>query len=228
MSKQFLAEYETDATEVKIGARDFNFFVPGSIDRFTNTQDIFRNFPLWAKIWEASLILADYLAAMPFKPEKRFLEIGAGLGVVGIVAASFGHNIIMTEYNKDARNFARANAQKNLSREHPNLQIVKLDWNKPHITGRFDYIIGSEVIYNQKDFKPLLKLFRDYLKPGGEVILSEGIRKTSLEFFKKMEESFQIKARKKSLRSKDKKIEVVLARMRSKISVNDEKNSLER
>ena len=179
------------------------------------------------RIGEAKKTKTNKARAIPVKPEKRFLEIGAGLGVVGIVAASFGHNIIMTEYNKDARNFARANAQNNLSREHPNLQIVKLDWNKPHITERFDYIIGSEVIYNQKDFKPLLKLFRDYLKPGGEVILSEGIRKTSLEFFKKMEESFQIKARKKTLRSKNKKIEIILARMKPKISVSGEKNSLE-
>ena len=88
-------------------------------------QDIFQNFPLWIKIWEASLVLAEYLAGMEAEEGKRLLEIGCGIGVVGIVASSFGHHLTMTEYNQDALNFARANA---LLNEASSLETRTLEW----------------------------------------------------------------------------------------------------
>ncbi len=216
--ESFHKRYETDTTDLLIRGRHFSFLVPKSLDRFLDPADVFHNFPLWSKIWEASVILSDHLARMKVDPEKRFLEIGCGLGLVGIVASSFGHRVTMTEYNSDALNFARANAETNPPHANSNLEIMQLDWNAQQLEGLFDYIVGSEVIYNEKDYQPILGLFNTYLKPGGEVILSEGIRKTSIEFFKQMEDSFEIRARKKVLRSKDKEIKVILCKMKPKPS----------
>jgi 16S rRNA G1207 methylase RsmC len=168
---------------------------------------------LWIKIWEASIILADYLAGLNFEPEKRFLEIGCGLGLVGIVASAFGHHVTITEYNQDALNFARANA---LLNKVSNIEIKEMNWNKPQLQGSFDCIIGSEIIYKESDFQSILSLFRTYLKDGGEIILAEGIRKTSMKFMRQMGDSFNIKAQKRIFRSKDREIMVMLCRMRLK------------
>ena len=51
---------------------------------------------------ESILVLSGYLAGLPPDVNRRFLEIGAGVGLVSIVAATFGHQITMTEYNSDA------------------------------------------------------------------------------------------------------------------------------
>ena len=216
LKNKFLSKYETNVSELKIGDKDFRFFVPRTIDRFINSKKLMNKFPLWARIWEASFILADYVARMPLEPEKSFLEIGGGMGIVSIVAASFGHDITMTEYDKNALNFAKANAELNLSSASQNLKIMDLDWHKPEIDRQFDYIIGSEVIYKEESFTSLLKLFMKYLKPGGEVILSETVRKTSMEFFKQAGKFFDIRAQKKRLRTEDEETVIILAIMKMK------------
>jgi len=197
--ESFQKQYETDTKDLTIRGRSFHFFVARSLESFVDSQDIFNDFPLWIKIWEASIILADYLAGLKVEPEKRFLKIGCGLGLVGIVASAFGHHVTATEYNRDALNFAHANA---LLNKASNIEIKEMNWNKPHLKGSFDTIIGSEIIYKESDFPSILNVFRSYLKDGGEIILAEGIRKTSMEFMRRMGDSFNITAQKRVFRSK--------------------------
>ncbi len=209
--ESFKQEYETDTADIVIRNRKFSFFVPKSLDRFIDPENVFNNFPLWAKIWEPCLILADYLASMPVNPEKRFLEIGGGLGLVGIVASSFGHKVTMTEYNHDALNFANANAH--INNCSSNIEIKELDWNKPELKGTFDRILGCEIIYKKESFYPILRLFRTYLKEDGEILLSERARKSSMEFFRQMSEHFNIKAQKKIIRNGSEEIHMMMCRM---------------
>ncbi len=204
---------ETEEKSVGIRGRSFTILTPKFIEGYIDSQDPLHDFPLWAKVWEASWVLADFLAGMPVEPEKRLLEIGCGLGLVGVVAASFGHKVIMTEHNPEAIEFARANAEMNHCED---MEIIDLDWNSPSFYGRFDTLVGSEVVYHEKDFEPLRRLFERLLKPEGEVILCEGIRRTSLDFFKEMQRHFDLKAQQKSIRSPEKTVLVILCRMKRK------------
>jgi 2-polyprenyl-3-methyl-5-hydroxy-6-metoxy-1,4-benzoquinol methylase len=204
---------ETEEKTVVIRGRKFTLLTPKFIEEYIDPENPLHDFPLWAKAWEASWVLADFLAGLPAEPGKRFLEIGCGLGLVGIVAASFGHEVLMTEHNPDAIEFARANAEIN---HCAGTEIIDLDWNNPFLYGQFDAIVGSEVVYHEKDFEPLRNLFGRFLKPGGEVILCEGIRRTSLDFFKEMQRHFDLKAQQKSLRSPEKTVPVILCRMKPK------------
>jgi len=208
--ESFNQKYETETNEVVVKDRKFQILLPRFLTGFINPQDVFHEFPLWAKIWQASWVLADYLATMPVAAKKQFLELGAGVGLVSIVAASFGHRITMSEYNHDALQFARANAHIN---DCPGLPIVELDWNRPQLPGRFDYIVASEVIYKEEDCRPLMKLLKACLKPDGEVILAGEMRKSSMDFYKELANLFNIKVQKKVLRSDDEKINIYLFRM---------------
>ena len=208
--ESFYQDYETETNEVVVKDRKFQILLPKSLTGFINTHDVFHEFPLWAKIWRASWVLADYLAAIPVAAKKKFLEFGAGVGLVSIVAASFGHRITMSEYNFDALQFARANAHIN---DCPGLPVVELNWNRPQLPGRFDYIVASEVIYKKEDCRPLMKLLKAALKPDGEVILAGEMRKSSMDFYTEFESSFNIKVQKKILRSADEEISIYLFRM---------------
>ncbi|HBN26101.1 MAG TPA: methyltransferase [Desulfobacteraceae bacterium] len=212
---QFYRDYETEQIPIVINKKKFNFLIPKTIDRFINKDNLFNEFPLWAKIWEATSIMAAHMADLPPEPSKIFLEIGAGIGVAGIVAACFGHRIVISEYNPDALNFAKANA---LINNCHNLKIKYLDWNKPLCNDSFDQIIGSEVIYKKRDIKNLLNLFNKYLKPGGEILLAEGIRTTGLIFKEEMERYFYIKVKKTTLRTNDSSKQFLLFQMKSRIS----------
>lgn len=212
----FQQNHPTQTEEVVVRNRRYRLLLPKTLDSFIDPDDPMRDFPLWAKIWEASLVLADALAGMPPAPSRQILEIGCGAGLVGIVAASFGHRVTMTEYNPDALAFAQANAELNLSDSSGKLKIQRLDWHRPDLEGPFDLIIGSEVVYSERDFEPLERLFKTFLGPGGEVILAEGMRRTSMAFLQRLSESWQIEARRMTLRSQEKSMPVILARLQRK------------
>jgi predicted nicotinamide N-methyase len=212
----FLNAYATDIVEAAVRERRFSFFTPKSIDRFIDPRDGLQNFPLWAKVWEAALVLADEIARIPPTPGARILEIGCGLGVAGIVASAFGHEVTLTEHDPHALAFARANAERNLPDPSSRPRILKLDWMRPELNGVFDMIVGSEVVYSERDYEPLLSLFKTLLQPGGKVLLAEGVRATSLEFFRRMQEHFDIRAKKKVMRSSEKEVTVILCSMTPK------------
>jgi predicted nicotinamide N-methyase len=180
----FQKQYQTDSTEVVVAEQKFHLLMPRCIERFIDPMDPLHNFPLWSKIWQASLVLADYLARLPVDPAKRFLEIGSGVGLVSIVATRTGHLITLTEYDPHALNFARANAQLNKCYD---LAIRSLDWFTPDLDESYDYIVGSEVLYKKRVFPALLKLFKNVLNPEGKVILAGEIRKTDLAYYKVMQ-----------------------------------------
>jgi predicted nicotinamide N-methyase len=208
--ESFRKEHETDTVEVVVSGRKFEILLPKNLLKFIDAHDVLHEFPLWAKIWQASWVLAGYLAEMPVAAGKRFLEIGAGVGLVSIVAACSGHRITMTELNPDALQFARANA---LINGCPNLKILALDWNRPRLQNQFDYIVASEISYRKEDLQPLLGLFKNYLKPGGEVILAGEMRGLSKEFYRSLETVFQIRVQKKILRSGSETTNIFLFRM---------------
>ncbi|MBR9987697.1 MAG: methyltransferase [Desulfosarcina sp.] len=208
--EQFHRTYDTATTPVTINGQTLRLFTPASIDRFINPDDVMDNFPLWAKIWEASGVLADHLAGMLPDPTKTMLEIGCGLGMVGIVAARAGHRITMTELNPDALNFARANA---LVNDCPDLAIERLDWNAPQLDGRFDTIVGSETVYKTEDIDGLEAMFDRYLNPGGTIILAEGVRRTGVDFWDRMRDRYDVKARRQILRSDQGATHMVLFRL---------------
>ncbi len=116
----------------------------------------------------------------------------------------------MSEYSHDALQFARANA---LINECPRLPVIELDWNRPQLTDRFDYIVASEVTYKKEDCRPLVNLLKACLKPDGEVILAGEMRKSSMDFYKELANLFNIKVQKKVLRSDDEEIGIYLFRM---------------
>ena len=212
--KQFYQTYETEAAGVVINGRKFSILLPRYLDRFIDPTDVFHDFPLWAKIWKASWVLSGYLAELPPDVNQRLLEIGAGVGLVSIVAATFGHQITMTEYNSDALNFARANACLN---NCPDLPIKKLDWNHPRLKDHFDLIVAAEVIYDEASFPPLIRLFKSNLKPGGEIILASEIRASGKDLFGLFKSDFDITVAKKTLRSETVAIPIVLLKMRNKV-----------
>ncbi len=212
----FHKKRNTEASELTLRGRKFRFFIPKTLEGLVHKDDIFHEFPLWAKIWDASIILADFLAGLPVDRNRRLLEIGCGVGVAGIVAASFGHRVTLTEYNRDAMDFVQANALENRTQDGPFPEIRRLDWNAPEITEPFDMIVGSEVVFKEEDYEPLSRLFQTCLKPSGEIILAERARETSIGFFRRMSPRFDITAQKKALRAGREEVRVILARMKPK------------
>jgi len=215
----FQAEYDPRTVEMAVGGRRFEIMLAKSLDRFIHPEDPMQGFPLWSKIWEASILLADHMAGLEPDPDRRILEIGCGLGLVGTVAASFGHRVTMTENDDHALEFARANARLNLGPGH-SPEIRKMDWQAPDLQGPFDWIIGSEVAYRESDFAPLRGLFRTLLRPQGTILIVAELRKTTMAFLNRMSEDHQVEARKKIVRGSGREIPIAFCTIRPREPVD--------
>jgi 16S rRNA G1207 methylase RsmC len=211
--EKFKTTYDTEIVDLSIGGRPFKFHVPRTIEPFIDRDDPLHNFPLWSKIWEASLLLASKVAERTVRRGERLIELGAGLGVTGLVAAAFGHDITITEYDAHALAYLEANRAQN---ECTAARIQRLDWNHPGLDDRFDVILGSELIYKEEDFTAMRALLRTLVQPGGEILLAGEIRQTNKAFLDCMQSEFSIQIAKHTLRSESQAIALLLIRMRPK------------
>ena len=209
--EEFDKEYHSERRKVVIDEHSYTFLVPDSLDRFIDPENPLNDFPLWAKIWQAGIVLASQMSRMPVDKDKRILEIGSGLGLVGIVAACNGHHVTLTDYNEHALNFIRANAHIN-GCEH--VTVEPLDWTQPQLVGVYDTIVGSEIVYKDEDIELLSRLFEKYLKPDGTIILVEEMRRTLTQFFKRLDSRFHISIKKHHLKAADEKSTVLMIQMR--------------
>lgn len=214
--EKFKSRYEVEVHHLMIGGRKFSYFLPGSIEPFIDSDFPMNNFPLWAKVWPSALVLADYMAVQPANTGKKILEIGAGLGIAGLSASMFGHNVTISESDTHAVEFIKANAFINDCRE---VTVISMDWNCPPTSTQYDQIIGSEVIFRKEDFGPIQKLFKSILKPDGEVILVSEIRKPVIEFYQDMQNSYKLTAQQKVLSSDNEKIKIIFCRMKQKTGI---------
>ncbi|MGE5255186.1 MAG: class I SAM-dependent methyltransferase [Hyphomicrobiales bacterium] len=208
----FHAAYDAETAEIVIGGRSYPIFVPRSIEPFRQNAVARGDSSLWARVWPASIVLAELVASMPVDPQREMIEIGGGLGHVSIVAAACGHRITCSEANPHALAFAKATAVLN---GLPRLPVVHLDWGQPAVARAFDTVIGSELVYRDADIAPLERLFTLLLKPGGEVILVGEVRRTSDAFMRRMAQSFRVRVHKMNLRSGAQAETILVFRMSS-------------
>ena len=111
--------------------------------------------PYWADLWPSSLALANYLWKAVDLQGLQVLELGCGLGLVGIVASSKGGVVTFTDYEADALAFTRYNAYRNGCRQ---ALVRHLDWHAPTLNQTYALIMASDVLYERANFHPLLHL----------------------------------------------------------------------
>lgn len=139
--------------------------------------------PYWTYLWEASIGLARHIEKIGTRlKESQILEIGCGFGLTGIVACLAGAKVVFTDSEKEALLFAQNNAQQN---DVANLtNFVQMDWNAPCFRCKFNYILASDVIYEEHHWQPILALLRNLLASNGIALFSEPNRNNAIGFFK--------------------------------------------
>ncbi len=136
--------------------------------------------PYWSEIWASSVALAQWCLASPLVRGRRALELGCGVGLAGIAAASAGAKVLCTDYEEDALLFARYNALRNVP--GTGIEFLLFDWRQPGLERSFDIVLGADILYERRHFLPLLEAFRRLLAPGGTVVLTDPDRATGEPF----------------------------------------------
>lgn len=139
--------------------------------------------PYWVNIWPASVAVARALVREVRPAGKGVLDLGCGLGVPGVVAASAGAAVTFADQQEDALAFASWNAE----RAHPERarpRCERLDWQRTVVAGRFDVLVLADVSYRLLHHAPLLRHVDQCLAPGGIVLHADPFRHESDTFLK--------------------------------------------
>ncbi len=162
-------------------------------------------------VWDAAIVLATYLQTVSLGPKnqvlelknKRVIELGAGTGLVGMVACFLGADVIITDTSK-ALECTKENVKRNFLSENDETFIEKcmveeLCWgqNMERWNGRkWDLIIGADIVYIKETFNELFETFKVLTEANNKakIILSCRIRyQRDIDFFDLLRTQFSVK-----------------------------------
>jgi methyltransferase-like protein 23 len=139
--------------------------------------------PYGIVLWPAAIALAHEIASRDVGG-KRVLELGAGTGLPGIVAASLGARVVQTDRQSLALHVCKQNAERNgvSAIEHRSA-----DWTAWQDRERYDIILGSDILYAEPVHPHLRHIFDTNLAANGTVLIADPYRETSVQMLEAMQ-----------------------------------------
>ena len=135
--------------------------------------------PLFGLLWPSGAQLAARIALRPVRAGERILEVGCGLALASLVGHRRGADVTASDCHPMAAAFLRHNLRLNGLAPMP---FRYGEWALPRagsargrtlggrtVTGRFDLIIGSDLLYERDEQATLAGFIGRHSKPAAEV-----------------------------------------------------------
>ena len=134
--------------------------------------------PYWGLLWAAAPVTAELLLSRQWDPALSSLEVGCGVGLAGIAGLMAGLDVTFTDHAPEAVRMAQQNAARN---GFPNAEGLIFDWREP-VDRQFDFIFGSDILYDLAVHEPLLTTLKAMLSPTGQVWIGDAGRTNAPKF----------------------------------------------
>jgi predicted nicotinamide N-methyase len=176
-----------EEVELEIGGRTWTIRHTGAvISRDQEVEyllgDNAKTRPYGIVLWPAAIALAHEVASRAVAG-MRILELGAGTGLPGIVAAALGARVLQT----DRQNLVLHVCKQNAARNGVTIEHRIADWTTWNDVERYDLIIGSDILYAPALHPNLRHIFETNLAPTGTLLLADPFRDASLALLQAME-----------------------------------------
>lgn len=164
----------------------FSLILPASPDAFLEDSAVHAAFdqdeymPYWAYLWPASLKMTATVLRHQWKVGAEVLELGAGIGLVGLAGLARGLNVTFSDYEPKAVDLALFNARR---AGYSNAKGLVVDWRTPP-DQQFELIWGCELLYEDRNHEPLLRLTKSMLASEGTAWFVDGGRMRAERFWK--------------------------------------------
>ncbi|KAL4567747.1 hypothetical protein LXL04_023340 [Taraxacum kok-saghyz] len=144
-------------------------------------------------MWDSGIVLGKFLenaveTGLLVLQGKKVVEVGAGCGLVGCIAALLGSQVILTDM-PDRLRLLKKNIEDNLYGDvRGHATVTELTWGDhpdPQLLQPLpDFVIGSDVIYSEEAVTDLLDTLLELSGPETTIILAGELRNDAiLEYF---------------------------------------------
>ena len=134
---------------------------------------------LFGQVWPSGRVLAEAMCTFDIAG-KRILELGCGLGLPSLVLQRRRADIVASDHHPLAQSFLAHNAALN---DLPAVSYHDLPWGVPDAKlGRFDLIIGSDILYERDHAAQLAAMMLRHAQPDAEVLITDPGRGNSNPF----------------------------------------------
>ena len=176
--------------QLPIGARTWSILHSDMVLSHVEEQTFLRGEtaskrPYGVVLWPAAIAMAHELASRSLDG-MRVLELGAGTGFPGIVAAAMGARVVQTDRQRLVLHVCERNAARN---GVTTITYRIADWTAWDDDVQYDVIVGSDVLYAPELHPALRNIFERNLAPGGTVLLSDPFRAPSMCLLEELEAS---------------------------------------
>lgn len=169
--------YEVEIVTLHIGDSDFRVRTLLNKQQFSDPDGAAEragvppaSWPLFGVVWPAGLALAETMSRFPIAG-KNILELGCGIGLTSLVLASRGAQITACDYHPLAEDFLSQNAELN---GLPPITFHNAPWLGPNpLLGRYDLIIGSDLLYERDHAVLLAGFIAHHANPAAEVLIAD-------------------------------------------------------
>jgi predicted nicotinamide N-methyase len=183
-------EFPLQEYRLRMAGREWSILHTGAIlthaDEAHFLRELRDRLPYGVALWPAAIALAPEVAsrAEAFQG-RRVLELGAGTGLPGIVAASLGARVVQSDRHELAMAVCRRNGERN------GVQAIEYrlaDWTSWSDTAGYDWIIGSDILYGEVLHPHLRRIFETNLARSGRILVADPFREVSLRLLEALEQ----------------------------------------
>ena len=174
-----------DASEVSyriLGESFIIFEVRDGYELIGESPDAIERIPYWSELWPSAIALAEAVVNDSSLMGCNVVELGAGLGLVSIVASRCGARVRMTDYDPEALCFGAVNAHRNGEA----LTVSRFDWCKDSFEERFDMVLAADVLYAEENIRPVADCLSNHLEDDGCAWITDPQRPHSGEFLRRI------------------------------------------
>lgn len=174
---------------LQVGERQWAVLHTGAIltwaDELYFLNELADHLPYGVALWPSAIALAHEVVTRPADFRGRtVLELGAGTGLPGIVAASLGGRVVQTDRQEAALAICQRNGERN---EVGYVEYRLADWSAWDDAKRYDWVLGSDILYGEALHPSLRHIFENNLTPAGRILISDPFRDASLRLLEALE-----------------------------------------
>lgn len=180
---------------VRVGAREFALTVPADPDSVLEAAVLSADAsgtlaldPYWAALWPAAVPTAEAVLRSDWPGDPHVLEIGCGVGLVGLAALARGLRVTFSDQVPEALAVAVANARDN---GFARADALLLDWRHPP-RREFAVLLASDVLYQADHHRPLLEAIGNLLAPTGVCWIGDPGRVVARDFLTLAQRTYRV------------------------------------